>query len=602
MNKNLIIMKNIFLFLTCGILSIGALFSCTSEDIGHELSSNAYVLEAHAQTGMGEVSLPISGDEIFIRLPKTVNLETISLNIKISEGAMISPDPSTIKDWNYRHTFTVTAKNGDTRTYYTIPVLEDMGKEFLGSVRLGSQQEVDGFGSNGFTSVGDIFIYQEEGADRITDFSALNSIKEIKGQLVFNHVNCREFTFLNLERLGSLIFHSPAATKIIMPKLKFISDDCILGLVPVGQIPQPHDDLSQINFSSLEYVGGGLEFNYLSKIESLESLSKLSYIGKDFNLIGGYYTSLKGIENIKHLRGSMEIFAKYASLEGFNIEEIEGSLIINNLESASSLKPLAVLKRIGGELSMGANYHITNLEGIENLDVKSITITNFVGLTSLNGITSKQEIGGLSLINLPLLSSLEGLNLIQKVNTQLKLTNLSGLNDLRGLENMVEIENLLITNNPELSSLNGLNDNLNIKGILDFTNCAKLASLSKFSSLTSLGSLRLRGLGALTSLNGLENLNKITKGGLFIDTNYLLTDISALANLQEINFYQQSDKLVLNNNRALSDFCPLSALIQRYASVNKVTLTGNYYNPTTSNLRNGSCSGGVGGSGISGGK
>jgi hypothetical protein len=602
MNNNLIMIKKIYLFLACSILTVGGLFSCSNDDSVHELSTSAYILEVQAKTDMGEIALPITGDEILINLPENVDLGTIDVNIKVSEGATISPDPSIIRDWSYKHTFTVTAANGDTRTYYTILQLEDMGKVFDGSVRLSSQQEVDGFGSNGFTSVGDIYIYQETGAARITDFSALKTIKEIKGQLVINHVNCRTVDFSNLERLGKLLFHSPAVTKILMPNLKFVTDDYIVGVVPVGQIPQAHDEMTDIVLSSLEYVGGSLEFNYVTKIASLESLSNLTEIGKNFNLIGGSYTSLKGIEKIKHLKGSMTVFAKKTSLEGFSIEEIDGNLNFQSIENAASIKPLQSLKRVGGILSIGNNYNITNLEGIENIDVKNLEIKNLLGLTSLQGISKNAEINSLTLSSLTALTSVKELSTLKKVTTRLMLQNLASLTSLEGLENIEDVGDIVISFNPELESIGSLSPNIKVQGYLDITNCVKINSLSNLSSITSLGGLRLRGLGALTSLNGLQNLTKVTQGGVFIESNNTLTDISALSNLQEIGFYLQADKFVLRSNRLLGDFCSVSDLIKRYAPISKVTLSSNYYNPTLANFNSGNCSGGVGGAGISGGR
>lgn len=594
--------KNIYLLLVCSILSLGGLFSCSNDDTAQELSTSAYILEAQAQTEMGQMELPITGNEILISVPETVDLKSVSLKFKVSEGATIYPDPSVIRDWSYKHTFTVTAANGDTKTYYTIANLINSGTEFVGSVRLSSQQEIDGFGSNGYTSVGDIYIYQGNGTDRITDFSALNSIKEIKGQLVVNRVNCREVTFANLERLGKLIFHAPYVTKLKMPQLKSVADDFIVGLITVGSLPEPHSDFSEIDLSSLEYVGGSLEFNYLTKTASLESLSKLTHIGKNFNLIGGGFKSLKGIEKIKFIGGNMEIFAKESSLDGFNIEEIKGSFVISNLESASSLKSLQSLRKVGGNLSIGNNFNVQTLEGLENIDVNSLTIENFQGLTTLAGIPAKPEMASIVLTNLPKVASLSALSSVTKVTTKLSFVGFNLITDLSGLNNLVEVGELMFVNNPQLSSFNGLSTTVKITGYLEVTNCAKISNLNGLTWLTNVGGLRLRGLPMLTNLNGLENLTTVTKGGIFIETNALLTDISALSNLKSISFYQQADKLVLRSNSKLADFCPLSTLIKQYAPLNRVTLTGNYYNPTLANFNAGNCSGGVGGTGISGGK
>ncbi|MFV0505433.1 MAG: hypothetical protein ACK5L5_01795 [Bacteroidales bacterium] len=583
-------MKKIHLFFTYCILVFGILSSCSEDDSEQKMSSDAYILKVEAKTDVGTIPLPIIGDNILINIPESVNLKTVSISIELSSGALISPEPSEIRDWSYKHTFTVTAQNGDMRTYYTLPQTENIGKEFYGSVRLSSQQEIDGFGSNGFSSVGDIYIFQGSGEDKITDFSALNSIKEIKGQLVINRVNCREVTFSNIERLGKLIFHAPAVTELRMPKLKSVADNLTLGVVEENSLPEPIADFTDIDFSSLEYVGGSLEFNYLTKLASLESLSNLSYIGKDLTLIGGYYSSLKGLEKIKRLNGTMTLSAEKTSLEGFNIEEIKGSLIVNNLESAPSLEPLSTLKHIEGELYLAGNLNVTSLKGIENIDVDYLSINFFYGLESLEGIPLKKEFGNLVLVTLPKVKSLQNLSSLKKITHSLRIVELAQLTDLQGLENLVATGNLIIQHNLGLTKFNGLSNNLEINGYLDVTNCPKITDLEGLEALTSLGGLRLRSLEGLTSLKGLENITNITLGGVFVENNNTLTDISALAKLQDINFYQQSDKMVFNRNRNLTDFCPISSLLQRYLPIDRVVLSGNAYNPNVTDFVEGRCS------------
>lgn len=595
-------MKKISVNLLLAILVICGVASCTKEETEVLPGSGAYILEAVAKTGMGEIALPVSGENIMIDLPESTDLETIGIEFVISEGATIAPDPSVIRDWSYKHTFTITAEDGTVRTYFTVPALREMGKVFQGSVRLSSQQEIDGFGSNGFTSVGDIYIFQANPADRIDDFSALSSIKEIKGQLVINGIGGRKVEFENLERLGKLIFQAPAVTSISMPNLKVVAEDYIVGLIAEGQLPVEHKDLSTIDLPKLEYVGGNLEFNLLPKLRSLESLSNLREIGGNLSLFGGVYDSLKGLENLESLKGYFELVFTGSSLEGFNFKNIEGGLYLTNIENVTSLAPLASLEYLGGGLAIQNNLSLTSLQGIENIDTHTIVLENLQGLTSLQGLPLRPEMRSINLVSLPLVNSLAGLGSVKEIEERLLLANL-GISDLNGMENIVHAGELSLVNNRYLNSIQALSPDLEVTGELEIANSYEITSLETFGNMSSVGGLTLRGLNGLISLSGLENLTEITKGGLFLEYNRNLTDISALSNLESINFYQQSDKLSIRSNSKLDDFCPLSDLIQQYAAIyGRVSLSGNYYNPTTADFRNGNCSGGVGGSGIGGGK
>lgn len=594
-------MKKYIYIVFATLLCLGSFTSCSEEETAKSMSAQAYILKAEVKTNMGTIEVPIVEDNIVLKLPNSIDIENIEMQLTLSEGATISPNPTIIRDWSYSHTFTVTAASGDTQTYYTKTELENGGTTFPGSVRLGSQQEIDGFGSNGFTSVGDIFIYQENPFDPIKDFSALNSIQEIKGQLIINRIGGRAVSFPNLERLGSFLLHAPAVTKVEMPKLKFVADNYIIGMITAGQLPEAHPDFSEVNLSSLEFVGGSLEFNYLTKLRSLESLSNLTDVGKNLHFIGGNYESLRGIDNIKHIRGNFEMQTNGSSLEGFNIEEIDGYCSFGKLTNVTSLQPLESLKRVGGSFSLSENLLVTSSQSIKNVQTESIVIENFIALNSLEGFPVHDNLQNIVLSNLPKVTSLAPLTNLKQLSGQLLLIGL-GITDVNGLNNLENVDNLVLFRNEELADLNDLSDNLKVATLLDLIGSPKITSLEAFTPYTSFGGLRLSNLNGLTSLHGLENLTTITNGGLIIQGNRNLTDISALSNVETINFYQQRDKLVFQYNDQLSDFCAVSDLLQKYAAQYRVTLSNNYYNPTLTDLQNDNCSGGTGGSGIGGGK
>lgn len=69
----------------------------------------------------GALDVQISGDSILVQFPQGTDLSSLDLeSAALAEGASVSPDPSSIKDWTTPQEITVTAEDGTEKTWVVV--------------------------------------------------------------------------------------------------------------------------------------------------------------------------------------------------------------------------------------------------------------------------------------------------------------------------------------------------------------------------------------------------------------------------------------------------------------------------------------------------
>lgn len=91
------------------------MFSCASESV--PLRTENKILSFTITKGHLSKNFDISGNSITGKVESKFELNDINLKVLISEGAVISPDPSTIKSITGSFTLAVKAENGDEKKY-----------------------------------------------------------------------------------------------------------------------------------------------------------------------------------------------------------------------------------------------------------------------------------------------------------------------------------------------------------------------------------------------------------------------------------------------------------------------------------------------------
>lgn len=106
----------IYRFATLLFVSL-LMVSCVSEEASSSAGKENAILAFSINKGDFSIPLTILDNSITGNVPKDFNLRGITLEVLISDGATISPDPETIDAITGPLTFVVTAANGDKRTY-----------------------------------------------------------------------------------------------------------------------------------------------------------------------------------------------------------------------------------------------------------------------------------------------------------------------------------------------------------------------------------------------------------------------------------------------------------------------------------------------------
>jgi hypothetical protein len=223
-------------------------------------------------------------------------------------------------------------------------------------------------------------------------------------------------------------------------------------------------------------------------------------------------------------------------------EEFRGNLIVRAFAGAD-LTPLGALRRVDGELALGAPQTWDAITGFlitDRLDPqRELIAAGWV--QSLDGVQALEHAGALFLRGLPDadLTAFESLTSVGSAGSGLGVILQQNLHlrNLTGLERLSGLSGLVVTLSPELVSLNGL-DATGLSSVSLYTSSA-LTDLSALAPVTTLDSLQLFEIG--------------------------VRDLSAFAGLHSTEF------LGLVNNAALVDASGLGAL----DSADSINVSGN---------------------------
>lgn len=107
---------NFFKKVLLGLCLATAFTACSDDDsdfVGTDNSITAFTLSLNGQSYKAYVS----DNEIVVAVPEGVSLNGANAVVKLSENAVISPDPAGITAWDEEYSFTVKAYNEVTRSY-----------------------------------------------------------------------------------------------------------------------------------------------------------------------------------------------------------------------------------------------------------------------------------------------------------------------------------------------------------------------------------------------------------------------------------------------------------------------------------------------------
>ena len=395
-------MKNYFLPMLLSLFFLGA---CDKNDeIIPEDADENFITSVVMTVDGKSYTADIADNTVTITVPYTVSLNNAEVEFKYTTSATIIPDPETVTDWDNERTFRVTSYNGDAREYAYKVVKSEIESD--GDVELKTTEEVASFAATKTTVVkGNLIIGSDaEEAEKITDISALASLKEVTGNIVIrNSYNGADLTGLeNIVSAGGLqVGSADVASKAT--ELHMISMKALETLS--GDISVYNDQVTYVLFEKLATIGGSVMFNAPS-LQSFE-FPVLTSVDKDLNIQG--------------LNGENKAAGTISSLELSELTSVGGVLSVNNLAKLTSIN-LLKLKETGG-----LDFHTVpvmletiNLPEIETVNGSIIMEANMEAPPTGSFVSQRNDV----------LLAFGGMDKLTTVKGQIKIKNFTALKQL----------------------------------------------------------------------------------------------------------------------------------------------------------------------------
>ena len=395
-------MKNYFLPMLLSLFFLGA---CDKNDeIIPEDADENFITSVVMTVDGKSYTADITDNTVMITVPYTVSLNNAEVEFKYTTSATIIPDPETVTDWDNERTFRVTSYNGDAREYAYKVVKSEIESD--GDVELKTIEEVASFAATKTTVVkGNLIIGSDvEEAEKITDISALASLKEVTGNIIIrNSYNGADLTGLdNIASAGGLQIGSVEAPSKAT-ELHMISMKALETLS--GDISVYNDQVTYVLFEKLATIGGSVMFNAPS-LQSFE-FPVLTSVDKDLNIQG--------------LNGENKAAGTISSLELSELTSVGGVLSVNNLAKLTSIN-LLKLKETGG-----LDFHTVpvmletiNLPEIETVNGSIIMEANMEAPPTGSFVPQRNDV----------LLAFGGMDKLTTVKGQIKIKNFTALKQL----------------------------------------------------------------------------------------------------------------------------------------------------------------------------
>ena len=395
-------MKNYFLPMLLSLFFLGA---CDKNDeIIPEDADENFITSVVMTVDGKSYTADITDNTVTITVPYTVSLNNAEVEFKYTTSATIIPNPKTVTDWDNERTFRVTSYNGDAREYAYKVVKSEIESD--GDVELKTTEEVASFAATKTTVVkGNLIIGSDaEEAEKITDISALASLKEVTGNIVIrNSYNGADLTGLdNIVSAGGLQLGSvdvaSKATELHMISMKALE-------MLSGDISVYNDQVTYVLFEKLATIEGSVMFNAPS-LQSFE-FPVLTTVGQDLNI--------QGLNEENKAAGTI------ASLELSELTSVGGVLSVNNLAKLTSMSFLK-LKETGGFdfHTVPVMLETINLPEVETVNGSIIMEANMETPPTGSFVPQRNDV----------LQAFGGMDKLTTVKGQIKIKNFTALKQL----------------------------------------------------------------------------------------------------------------------------------------------------------------------------
>lgn len=439
----------------------------------------------------------------------------------------------------------------------------------------------------------------------------------------FNNPGCTEIE-------GSVTIHGSNITNLtglnvltkIYGNLQIVDNDILTNLTGLEGITTVNGNVSVGNsyyggnpiltslngLNNLSHIGGDLLIFSNNAFSNLSGIDELSFVGGNFIIDNNTgLLNLSGVAGINFIGGSLTIINNSSLVNLSGLEDLPffgGDLIIGNSQGGNSslvnLTGLGNTTVFGGMIQIYNNDALNSLEGLENLDIASVTSLLISGNNSLSvcntpvicdllanpdisvifynnapGCNTSSQVAYACGISIPCLSDGKTFDSQAEIDnfpvsypgcTEIggtvyisgpDITNLNGLNEVTSIDGSLFIGFYIAGNNPLLTNLEGLNNLSHIGGSLFIYTNQVLKNVDALENLTSIeGELIIESNDSLSSLQGFSNLNTIGMALTIVDNN-MLQSLSGLENIDE----QTIEHLTIYYNNQLS-YCAIESVCE----------------------------------------
>ncbi|MDR2361725.1 MAG: hypothetical protein LBD91_03260 [Prevotellaceae bacterium] len=436
----------------------------------------------------------LSPDAIIIAAPERFSLSGATATVTLSENATITPDPSTITNWDEEQAFTITSYNGAKHRYaYRV---ERHLVSHNGDVILLSQADVNDFTAslkdvdqiNGSLTIG-----AASGQDTIHSLAGMEHLKVIIEGITINTMYMGEdiTAFENLEKTGELVIKSKKVKTVRFPKLAtmrldmnidqataiktldfpelttidksfriyYVDSLASIGFPKLQQVIENvtmqgrsngTQNLHAIDFPALQTVGGSFTLSYWREVTAV-NIPALTDVKGAFAV--SYLTKINTLAAPKlETAGTFSLSncTALAALDFPALKTVNGNLSPNATALAEVAFP--ALETVAGLMSFATSATLTGLQFPALTSAGSLTIPNAANLATLH-FPALKYVKNLLRVDLTKLASLDAFPALDSIGGTLYLYNLTNLTSIippslkrvgtinaSGLTNLTEID------------------------------------------------------------------------------------------------------------------------------------------------------------------
>lgn len=454
---------------------------------------------AAAETFGGEISENI----IKVNIPANIETDKLTAKYTISELAVISPAPETIKDWGSDRNFTITSYNG-TQREYTVKITKTdvIAGE---SVFLRTDEDVASFAARKIDIInGDLIIGAPNGPDSISTIDALDGLKEVRYKLVVNttYKGADLKGLKKIRKAGDISINGEfkELTKIEFPELEKIAS----GL---SVISRKTTEVLLPKLSSAENIR--LKLPRLAKFDlsRLKKISELEIKGC-FECYEQDETTLENIRLPELISGKkihIDKFSKVKEIDLSNLETCSVYFYVNNTPEMKTLK----LDRLKNVEDWGITFSETlehlNFPALEEAGTLKIEKNDMLKTISMPNL---KTINNLLFISGPSISDISSINKLENAKSVL-IQNSSKLSSVKSLSaNLKTVENFTLYGLPLIEDIDL--SRVSIKGDLRLLNCPKIKSVKLPENIGKMVELNLASDETVTNLPQITGLKECT--------------------------------------------------------------------------------------------